>query len=1077
MPRKSLTLNGFLGGLNKDADLKDIKSEGDDKDEVTEVKSWNVNQPGRVRSKVPKISGSLSDLTSAGSESSTDDFLIHGTTFYRKQGVYKIGEDVEWSQNTKVTRPELSDLGAGLSTSASNIQDDGVGLDAFSSDAGSDQNYLFRGKLASLNDSGAAQLASTGPNDGASLPGSGSAQAQYFVRMALETGSSNSVIGTRRFNNHDHMGSINYGPNVGFWDEDSKSYTDDDNYAHTAAENGSAGLIANQGESTSPNPVTIANTDYIRLGKTSIDSDYDARDWGVIFRTGNSGLKLSEEPAGLRIYPDGLYGDGLNINNKDIVLEVQFNKDEENGNNGVHKVWNAFTKITLVMDSSNADSRGRYKQSSGGEAIDPHFKVWEIPKADLIDLGAAESSGSASAADGGTRFKVSWNSAVFTGDSFSPTDVKTVAFILAGGTMTPPDHGSNSTSIWFCRLFEFSFETTNTIGWANTKSKFSQTKVYESSAKNKVESLPQEYGGFLTIGGANTMNINVYEPNANDYQGKIYYQEADGNGNGLGSSFLLAEVSKSKGVKSTLSTFWTSWDSSSFTDDTMCTQDGTKVIQHNGDVSVKVGMRVTKVGGSGSNTDVPADTYVTQINSTAASTKGSEFLVNNNITGSYDNITLKFSGRVKISIPEPPISSTYQLESGFSPNTESINAIWDHSAVVGRQIYIGSVIKTGDYLVMTRASGSASSDNYPLLDTTGYTGAATKTLTITISDASDNHYTSNIGGDTSGDTDAAAGWTTLSHGDGIKIYWPGGIDLDTQFADNDSFTFVITKETDLILKGAIGKRYGFSNLDYIDMELPGTGIKAMYSAGDRLFVFSESQLSVINVAQDYEFMEATMQGHGVSSPKMVVEVDEGLAYVNSTGVYYFDGDKFISLSDDKMMTFNWSTATNISYVPSEKLILVYIGNSDSYAYSLNTKAWVCRSVSVGTAPDTRVKFYTNEPRHLTSGNNLHSITMQNYTGNTSELDTGQISCGNISMLKKFDKVYVTTTNGAELQIKWSIDGGALSSAVSLTDNGTDEIDIDEKGKTIQFTIDSNDTIASGTEISDISLVYRNLRVK
>jgi len=1070
MPRKSLTLNGFLGGLNKDADLKDIKSEGGDKDEVTEVKSWNVNQPGRVRSKVPKISGSLSDLTSAGSESSTDDFLIHGTTYYRKQGVYKIGEDVEWSQSTKVTRPELSDLGAGLSTSASNIQDDGIGLDAFSSDAGSDQNYLFRGKLASLNDTGAAQLASTGPNDGASLPGSGSAQAQYFVRMALETGVDNHVIGTGEFNNHDHMGSINYGSNVGFWDESSKSYTGDNTYAHTAVENGSAGLIANQGESTSTSAVSIANTDYIRFGKTDITSSYDGRDWGVIFRTGDSALKLS----GVTSHPDGLYGDGLNINNKDIVLEVQFNKDEENGNDGVHEVWDAFTNIALVMDSANNDSLGRYKQSTDGQPIDPHFKVWEIPKSELIDLGAAESAGSASAADGGTRFKVSWNSAVFTGDSFSPTDVKTVAFILQGDTMTPPNHSDNNTSIWFCRLFEFSFETTNTIGWANTKSKFSQTKVYESSAKNKVESLPQEYGGFLTIGGANTMNINVYEPNASDYQGKIYYQEADGNGNGLGSSFLLAEVSKSKGVKSALSSFWTSWDSSSFTDATMYTQDGTKVIQHDGLVSVKVGMRVTKVSGS---SEIPDDTYVTQINATAVSDKGSEFLVNNNITGTNDNNTLKFSGRVKISIPEPPISSTYQLESGISPNTESINAIWDHSAVVGRQIYIGSVIKTGDYLVMTRASGSASSENYPLLDTTGYTGAATKTLTITISDASDNHYTSNIGAGASGDTTAAVGWTTISNGDGIKIYWPGGIDLDTQFADSDSFTFVITKETDLILKGAIGKRYGFSNLDYIDMELPGTGIKAMYSAGDRLFVFSESQLSVVNVAQDYEFMEATMQGHGVSSPKMVVEVDEGLAYVNSTGVYYFDGDKFTSLSDDKMMTFNWSTATNISYIPSEKLILVYIGNSDSYAYSLNTKAWVCRSVSVGTAPDTRVKFYTNEPRHLTSGNALHSITMQNYTGTTSELDTGQISCGNISMLKKFDKVYVTTTNGAELQIRWSIDGGALSSAVSLTDNGTDEIDIDEKGKTIQFTIDSNGTIAPGTEISDISLVYRNLRIK
>ena len=34
MPKKSLIINGFGGGINKDADLSDLRTEGRGKDEV-----------------------------------------------------------------------------------------------------------------------------------------------------------------------------------------------------------------------------------------------------------------------------------------------------------------------------------------------------------------------------------------------------------------------------------------------------------------------------------------------------------------------------------------------------------------------------------------------------------------------------------------------------------------------------------------------------------------------------------------------------------------------------------------------------------------------------------------------------------------------------------------------------------------------------------------------------------------------------------------------------------------------------------------------------------------------------------
>ena len=37
MPKKSLILNGFMGGINKDADASDIVSKGSDIDEVVSL--------------------------------------------------------------------------------------------------------------------------------------------------------------------------------------------------------------------------------------------------------------------------------------------------------------------------------------------------------------------------------------------------------------------------------------------------------------------------------------------------------------------------------------------------------------------------------------------------------------------------------------------------------------------------------------------------------------------------------------------------------------------------------------------------------------------------------------------------------------------------------------------------------------------------------------------------------------------------------------------------------------------------------------------------------------------------------
>ena len=234
-------------------------------------------------------------------------------------------------------------------------------------------------------------------------------------------------------------------------------------------------------------------------------------------------------------------------------------------------------------------------------------------------------------------------------------------------------------------------------------------------------------------------------------------------------------------------------------------------------------------------------------------------------------------------------------------------------------------------------------------------------------------------------------------------------------------------------------------------------------------------LNVVNVAQDYEFMEASFQGHGVSSPKQVVKVLEGVAFVNSTGVYYFDGDKMQSLSDDLMMSVDWSGSNNIAYLPSEKLVCVWHTTDDVYCYSLVTNAWVSNAIGI-TAPLTKIDFYNNNAYYLTASHTQKELRIDDATQAGLKFETGKISCGDLSRNKKFYKAYINVTGSANTQIKYKIDSGSFTGTTALSD-GNNTLTINTSGKTIQFQITATGAPNTAFEVSDITLIYRDKTVK
>jgi hypothetical protein len=395
------------------------------------------------------------------------------------------------------------------------------------------------------------------------------------------------------------------------------------------------------------------------------------------------------------------------------------------------------------------------------------------------------------------------------------------------------------------------------------------------------------------------------------------------------------------------------------------------------------------------------------------------------------------SNQAQLIFDGPPIVSTYTLESGYPEGTEYINARWKHSAVNGRQVYIGNV-------------------QQPIDDTIH------------------------------------------------QEEWNNG----------------------KILKGAIGKPGGFSDKVYIDLELGEGSITCMRSLGDRLFVFSRTKLVIINVAQDNEFLEETVQGMGVANPAQVVEVDGRLFIVNGSGVTLFDGQSFKKINQKIERKWNIDSS-RISYEPVRQNLFVWAHSTKLYLYNVPLGIWVYKTgvsnyfnnnSSGGGVPSTNTIILSRPPGNVgtilpsTCGVYHSKFTgtmirwcvlryagpkvidniqddMGTYAYSGRDIRSGVIVFRNAPQRKKFYTVYINvrladnsdstgTTTGTTFW--YSIDRGENWTYVNSQHGpymaeGENKFDIGVTAKDFMFRIMGSNY--GGVEYGDISIVYREKSLK
>ena len=88
MAKQSLTLNGFSGGLNEDADESDLVANGEDQDEVSYIQDLFLDRRGKIVGEYPTITADGSTTQVAGNNTSAESILVYDGDLYQQTGIF-----------------------------------------------------------------------------------------------------------------------------------------------------------------------------------------------------------------------------------------------------------------------------------------------------------------------------------------------------------------------------------------------------------------------------------------------------------------------------------------------------------------------------------------------------------------------------------------------------------------------------------------------------------------------------------------------------------------------------------------------------------------------------------------------------------------------------------------------------------------------------------------------------------------------------------------------------------------------------------------------------------------------------
>lgn len=303
---------------------------------------------------------------------------------------------------------------------------------------------------------------------------------------------------------------------------------------------------------------------------------------------------------------------------------------------------------------------------------------------------------------------------------------------------------------------------------------------------------------------------------------------------------------------------------------------------------------------------------------------------------------------------------------------------------------------------------------------------------------------------------------------------------------------------DRIMKSTVSEFDTFPVFRTVDIAIgDGETIVKLEEYAERLLVFKEKTLYIINASSDTEFLEDTQAFRGISHSAASCKTDYGIAWANQYGVYLYTGNRIENLFEKNgirvISPSSWASFYNsdsmIGYAPKYKQLIIFdsataaSSSGNLYVYDMVTQSWVQGTgvVSGDAKTNTVVDWNGDLVFAHTSGTVVKWSDTPSSAVSNFELITKEEDFGTPSLRKKIYKIVVTYQGGSSqsVDVTYGVDGASPTSQFDGNlDNTSGNIVIAEltpssaisNAKSIQLKFAG--TVATGFKLHDISFVYR-----
>jgi hypothetical protein len=134
----------------------------------------------------------------------------------------------------------------------------------------------------------------------------------------------------------------------------------------------------------------------------------------------------------------------------------------------------------------------------------------------------------------------------------------------------------------------------------------------------------------------------------------------------------------------------------------------------------------------------------------------------------------------------------------------------------------------------------------------------------------------------------------------------------------------------------------------------GGAIMALESFGDKVLQFRQDSVTIVNVSRPKFFVEKSFGEIGVSNPCQVTRLPFGVAWVNESGCYLYDGKTVTSLTHGKFNKGMWDTTSIDSWdIEATSVVAAYEkdrGTDPSGNAAVTTNGQAAKTPSIGYDP-------------------------------------------------------------------------------------------------------------------------------